>query len=79
MSSSVVGAGPSGYDWLVGTWSCTNSMQPSKLGTFLLTNGSVTPIRDTYTMLGTTKQYDLSEAQVGGAWKTVAKTTCTRS
>jgi hypothetical protein len=147
MSSSVVGAGPSGYDWLVGTWSCTNSMQPSKLGalpsttltatklkdgsialhtaspngdvtvyyayvpstktwyspfvdsggnygyestqqsgktilwtgTFRLTNGSVTPIRDTYTMLGTSKQYDLSEAQVGGLWKTVAKTTCTRS
>lgn len=147
MSSSAVGAGPNGYDWLVGTWSCKNSMQPSKLGalsstsltasklkdgsitlhtsspngdvtvyyayvpgtrswyspfvdsggnygyestqqtgktvlwtgTFYLTNGSSTPIRDTYTMLGMTKQYDLSEAKVGGSWKTVAKTTCTRS
>ncbi len=144
---SSVGAGPSGYDWLVGTWSCTNSMQPSKLGalssttltsmklkdgsiamhtaspngevtvyyayvpstktwyspfvdsggnygyestqqsgktilwtgTFHLTNGSATPIHDTFTMLSMTKQYDLSEAEVGGAWKTVAKTTCTRS
>jgi hypothetical protein len=147
MSFSAVGAGPNGYDWLVGTWSCKNSMQPSKLGalastsltatkmkdgsialhtaspngdvtvyyayissskswyspfadsggnygyestqgsgktilwtgTFYLTNGSVTPIRDTFTMLGMTKQYDRSEAKVGGVWKIVAKTTCTKS
>jgi hypothetical protein len=49
------------------------------MGTFYLTNGSSTPIRDTYTMLSMSKQYDLSEAKVGGAWKVVAKTTCTRS
>jgi hypothetical protein len=146
MSFSAVGAGPTGYDWLVGTWSCKNSMQPSKLGalssasvtaaklrdgsialhtsspngdvtvyyayvpstkmwyspfvdsggnygyestqqsgkavlwvgTFYLTNGSTTAIRDTYTMLGMSKYYDLSEAKAGGTWKTVAKTTCTK-
>ena len=48
-------------------------------GTFYLINGSTTPIRDTYTTLGTGKQYDLSEAKVGGSWKVVAKTTCTKS
>jgi hypothetical protein len=48
-------------------------------GTFYLTNGSITPIRDTYTMLSTGKQYDMSEAKVSGAWKVVAKTTCTKS
>jgi hypothetical protein len=26
MSSSAYGAGPRGYDWLIGTWSCTNTM-----------------------------------------------------
>ena len=147
MSSSAVGAGPNGYDWLVGTWSCKNTMEPSKLGalssssvtatkgkdgsialhttspngdvtvyyayipgtkswyspfvdsggnygyestqqtgksilwtgTFYLTNGSTTPIRDTYTMLSMSKQYDFSEAKVGDAWKVVAKTTCTKT
>jgi hypothetical protein len=147
MSYSAIGAGPSGYDWLIGTWSCKNSMQPSKLGAlpvtsltatkvkdgsialhtsspngdvtvyyayvpgtktwyspfvdsggnygyestqqsgkttlwtgaFYLTNGTMTPIRDTFTMLGMAKQYDLSEAKVAGAWKVVAKTTCTKS
>lgn len=147
MSPSTVGAGANGYDWLVGTWSCTNTMEPSKLGalsqttltatklkdgsialhttspngdvtvyyayisntkswyspfvdstgnygyestqqsgktirwtgTFYLTNSSMTTIRDTFTMLSMSKQYDLSEAKVGGAWKVVAKTTCTKS
>ncbi|MBV9718079.1 MAG: hypothetical protein JOZ77_02085 [Candidatus Eremiobacteraeota bacterium] len=143
-----VGAGPNGYDWLIGTWSCRNTLAASKLGalpstsltvtrvkdgsglvvhttspngdvtvyyayvpstktwfspfvdsggnygyestqqsgrtirwtgTFYLTNGSATPIRDTFTMLGMAKQYDLSEASVHGAWTTVAKTTCTKS
>lgn len=31
MSSSAIGAGPTGYDWAVGTWSCTNTM-PSAMG-----------------------------------------------
>jgi|HubBroStandDraft_4_1064222.scaffolds.fasta_scaffold61924_3 hypothetical protein len=31
MSASVPGAGPHGYDWAVGTWSCTNTM-PSAMG-----------------------------------------------
>lgn len=146
-SMSAVGAGPSGYDWLVGTWSCKNTMAPSKLGalqssaytaaklkdgsvvihsmspngdvesyeaylpssktwyspfadsggnygyestqqsgktilwtgTFYSAGGGTTPIRDTYTMLSMTKQYDLSEAKVGGTWKVTAKTTCTKS
>jgi hypothetical protein len=147
MSMSAVGAGPHGYDWLVGTWSCTNTMRPSELGalasttltatklkdgsiivrtaspngdvtsyyaylpktktwytpfadsggkygtettqqtgktirwlgTFYDTDGTATPIRDTFTMLSMTKQADLSEAKVGGVWKITAKTTCTKS
>jgi len=147
MSVSAVGAGPHGYDYMVGTWSCTNAMHPSELGalastTFTATklkdgnimirtaspNGDVTsystylaktntwyapyadsggkygtettqgtgktihwggsfydtdrtmtPIRDTFTMLSMTKQVDLSEAKVGGVWKVTAKTTCTKS
>ncbi|MBV8639729.1 MAG: hypothetical protein JO322_16735 [Candidatus Eremiobacteraeota bacterium] len=31
MSPSTVGVGPSGFDWAVGTWACTNSM-PSPMG-----------------------------------------------
>lgn len=147
MSMSSVGAGPHGYDYMVGTWSCRNTMHPTALGalaatymtasklkdgnimirtaspngdvtaydaylaktktwygpfadsggkygtettqgsgktirwvgTFYDTDGSATPIRDTYTMLSMTKQLDVSEAKVGGAWKVVAKTTCTKS
>ena len=45
MSSSMYGAGPRGYDWQIGTWSCTNSM-PSKMGgpsaqRLVVTRGSV--------------------------------------
>lgn len=147
MSVSAVGAGPHGYDFMVGTWSCTNPMQPSELGalttttitatklkdgnilirtaspngdvtaynaylaktktwyapfadsggkygtemtqgtgktirwvgTFYDTDGTTTPIRDTFTMLSMTKQVDVSEAKTGGAWKVTAKTTCTKS
>jgi hypothetical protein len=147
MSVSAVGVGSHGYDWMVGTWSCTNPMHPSELGalasttitatkvkdgnimirtaspngdvtsystylaktktwyapyadsggkygtettqdtgktirwigTFYDTDGTVTPIRDTFTMLSMTKQVDLSEAKVGGVWKVMAKTTCTKS
>src|SRR5579871_1040703 len=147
MSMSSVGAGPHGYDYMVGTWNCTNTMHPSELGalasttitatklkdgnilirtaspngdvtsynayvaktktwyspfadsggkygtestqetgktihwlgTFYDTDGTATPIRDTFTMLSMTKQVDLSEAKAGGAWKVVAKTTCTKS
>lgn len=146
MSVSAVGDGPHGYDWMVGTWSCTNPMHPSELGALASTtltatkvkdgnimirtaspngdvtaydtylaktktwyapyadsggmygseatqgtgktirwigsfydaDGSVTPIRDTFTMLSMTKQVDLSEAKVGGVWKVTAKTTCTK-
>lgn len=31
MSASMPGAGPHGFDWAVGTWSCTNTM-PSAIG-----------------------------------------------
>jgi hypothetical protein len=146
-SMSAVGAGPRGYDYMVGTWSCTNSMHPSELGalasttitatklkdgnimlrtaspngdvtaydaylaktkswyspfadsggkygtestqgtgntirwigTFYDTDGTATPIRDTFTMLSMTKQVDLGEARVGGVWKVTAKTTCAKS
>jgi hypothetical protein len=30
-SPSMVGVGPHGYDWMIGRWSCTNSM-PSPMG-----------------------------------------------
>lgn len=30
-SASAYGAGPHGYDWAIGTWSCTNAM-PSAMG-----------------------------------------------
>jgi hypothetical protein len=147
MSLSAVGAGPHGYDWMAGTWTCVNSMRPSELGalasttltatklkdgsilirtaspngdvtsynaylpktktwyapyadsggkygtettqesgktihwvgSFYDTDGTMTPIRDTFTMLSMTKQLDVSEAKVGGAWKVTAKTTCTKS
>jgi hypothetical protein len=147
MSVSAVGAGPHGYDFMVGTWTCTNPMHASELGalasttltatrvkdgnilirtaspngdvtsynaylaktktwyapfadsggkygtettqgtgktirwigTFYDTDGTMTPIRDTFTMLSMSKEVDLSEAKVGGAWKVMAKTTCTKS
>jgi hypothetical protein len=31
-SAPSYGVGPNGYDWLVGTWSCTNSMPPTPDG-----------------------------------------------
>jgi hypothetical protein len=31
MSVSTVGVGPHGYDWLIGNWTCTNSM-PTAMG-----------------------------------------------
>ena len=31
MSAAMNGAGPHGYDWMVGTWSCTNTL-PSPMG-----------------------------------------------
>ncbi len=48
MSASVPGTGPHGFDWAVGTWSCTNTM-PSAMGgpsrqsmTVTRTNGGAT-------------------------------------
>lgn len=147
MSISAVGVGPHGYDYVLGTWSCSNPMHPSELGslpsttqtatkvrdgnimfrtaspngdvtsyntylaktrtwygpfadsggkygtettrdtgktirwvgTFYDTDGTATPIRDTFTMLSMTKQVDVSEAKTGGVWKVTAKTTCTKS
>jgi hypothetical protein len=31
MSTSMIGVGPHGYDWLIGSWSCNNSV-PSAMG-----------------------------------------------
>ena len=31
MTPASIGVGPTGYDWLIGTWACTNSM-PSAMG-----------------------------------------------
>jgi hypothetical protein len=54
-SSADYGNGPHGYDWMVGTWSCTNSM-PSPMGgpaqttlTVSKTNGGVIFYRSTGT------------------------------
>jgi hypothetical protein len=146
MSPSTVGVGPHGYDFLIGTWSCKNSM-PSPMGgpaattltvsrtamgalsvhvtganfdglgyvvytaktktwwnpSALATGGYSTEstqqtgkktvwtgpfndvatgktitIRDTYTMDSPTTYKDLSEAQIGGTWKTEGNTTCTK-
>lgn len=147
MSTSMVGVGPHGYDFLIGTWSCTNSM-PSPIGgpaattlTFARSaNGSLSihsagsnfdslgyvvydskaktwwtpgvlatgdystestqqtgkktvwngtfynaamgktvPIRDTFTQDSMTTYKDLSQAQIGGTWKTEGIITCTKS
>jgi len=31
-TSATFGAGPHGYDYMIGTWSCVNSMPPSAMG-----------------------------------------------
>jgi hypothetical protein len=31
-TSPTFGAGPNGYDYMIGTWSCVNSMAPSAMG-----------------------------------------------
>lgn len=46
MSMSAVGAGPHGYDYMVGTWSCTNPMQPSELGALASTSFTATKLKD---------------------------------
>lgn len=142
-----VGVGQHGYDFLIGTWSCTNSIpsrmggpssttltfgrsasgsisvhvtganfdglgyvvyaaktktwwNPSAVGNgdysressqqtgkttvwtgeyFDASTGKTIPIRDTYTMANMNSYSDLSEAQVGGTWKTEGKITCTKS
>jgi hypothetical protein len=45
-SMSAVGAGANGYDWLVGTWTCTNTMAASRLGSLPSTPATVTKLRD---------------------------------
>ena len=144
---TAIGVGAHGYDFLIGSWSCKNSV-PSRMGgpasttimfarsgagslsvhvtatnfdaqgyvgytaktktwwnpsavgngdystessqqtgkssvwTGRYFDGSTakaTPIRDTYTFDSLTSFKDLSEAQIGSAWKTQAKTTCTKS
>jgi hypothetical protein len=147
MTPSMVGVGPHGYDWLIGSWSCQKSMPTAMSGPAATTltvtrgvngtlpihisgtnfdslaytvydpktktwwnpsiyssgdystessaqtgvktlwtglyyhgsTGKSMQIRDTYTMVGMTKFSDLSQAQVGGVWKTQASTTCSKS
>lgn len=143
---STVGAGPHGYDVLIGNWSCKNSVpsamggpatttiaiarsvngalsvhvsganfsgmgyvvyapktktwwNPSLLanggygtestqqtgkktvwqGPFTDGSGKSMQIRDTYTFQSATSFTDLSQANTGGAWKTEANTTCTKT
>jgi hypothetical protein len=147
MSSAMPGAGPHGWDFLIGTWSCKNSM-PSPMGGPASTTATIarsvngalsihstgsnfdamgytvydaktktwwnpsvlatgdystesmqqtgkttvwagpffdagtrktTQIRDTYTIVSPTTFNDVSQAQENGAWKTVGKSTCTKS
>lgn len=46
MSVSTVGAGQHGYDYMVGTWSCTNPMHPSELGALASTTITATKLTD---------------------------------
>jgi hypothetical protein len=67
-----------------GDSSSESSMQTGKqtlwTGTFFdAETGKTNAIRDTYTIASATSFKDLSQAQTGGAWKTIANTTCTKS
>lgn len=53
MSMSTIGAGPSGNDWLVGTWSCKNTMAPSKLGALASSSFTATKLKDGNIMIRT--------------------------
>jgi hypothetical protein len=37
MSTSMIGVGPHGYDWLIGTWTCTNSAPSAMAGPAIVT------------------------------------------
>lgn len=43
---SGVGAGPNGYNWILGTWTCTNSMAPSPLGASQSAPFTATKLKD---------------------------------
>jgi len=45
-SVSAVGAGPLGYDYMVGTWSCANTMHPSELGALASTTIVASKLKD---------------------------------
>lgn len=53
MSVSAVGAGPHGYDYMVGTWSCINPMHPSELGALTSTTITATKLSDGNIMIRT--------------------------
>jgi hypothetical protein len=144
--STSIGVGPNGYDFVIGTWTCTNSMpssmagpatttltmtrsaqaslmfhstgtnydatgyvaynpntktwsNPSALGDGSYENESTkqtgpkstwagifydaskrttSRVRDKYTFSSTTFT-DIGQAQSGGGWKTISKTTCTKT
>lgn len=46
MSMTAVGSGANGYDWLVGTWTCTNTMAASTLGSLPSTPFTASKVRD---------------------------------
>jgi hypothetical protein len=142
----VMGGGAAGYDFLIGNWSCRNTMPSAMAGpsTFTLAVSRATPtslfirivghggfdgasylaynaktgwtspsaygdgsygsesgagkgstvlftgsytdasgkvmrVRDTYTRASASTYTDLSEANMGGTWKAVGKSTCTKS
>lgn len=53
MSVSAVGAGPHGYDYMVGTWTCVNPMHPSELGALASTTLTATKVKDGNIMIRT--------------------------
>lgn len=48
-------------------------------GTFTDPSGKITRVRDTYTRASTSTYTDLSEAYMGGVWKAVGKSSCTKT
>lgn len=52
-SVSAVGVGPNGYDYMIGTWSCSNPMAASKLGALPSTTQTASKVRDGNIMIRT--------------------------
>jgi hypothetical protein len=144
---ATIGVGAHGYDWLIGAWTCTNSMPSAMSGPATTTlkasrpsqgaiqfhatgtdydasgyiaydektktwynpvslgsgaagletskqtgaktvwtgmfmdpsSGKHMSVRDTYTLSAMNKFIDLTEMNDGGTWKTISKTTCSKT